>query len=134
MTMKTLGFPGGSDGKESAFNAGDPASIPGSRRAWQPTPVFLPGEFHGRGSLVGYSPWGPKESDTTERLQFSLSPQSLQVECSPADTWILAWRNPLWISSLRTCKMVGFCCFTSCTHGSWLEQQGKLIRWVRGLG
>ena len=38
------------------------------RRAWQPTPVFLPGEFHGQRSLVGYSPWGRKESDTTERL------------------------------------------------------------------
>ena len=37
-------------------------------RAWQPTPVFLPGEFHGQRSLVGYSPWGRKELDTTERL------------------------------------------------------------------
>ena len=36
------------------------------RRKWQPTPVFLPGESHGRGSLAGYSPWGCKESDTTE--------------------------------------------------------------------
>ena len=32
------------------------------------TPVFLPGEFHGQKSLVGYSPWGYKELDTTERL------------------------------------------------------------------
>ena len=38
------------------------------RRAWQPTPVFLPGEFCGQKSLVGYSPWGCKESDTTEQL------------------------------------------------------------------
>ena len=38
------------------------------RRAWEPTPVFLPGEFHGQGSLAGYSPWGHKESDMTERL------------------------------------------------------------------
>ena len=37
-------------------------------RNWQPTPVFLPGEFHGQRSLVGYSPWGCKESDTTELL------------------------------------------------------------------
>ena len=36
------------------------------RRAWQPTPVFLPGESHGQGRLVGYSLWGRKESDTTE--------------------------------------------------------------------
>ena len=38
------------------------------RRKWQPTPVFLPGESHGQRSLAGYSPWGHKESDTTERL------------------------------------------------------------------
>ena len=58
----------------SASNAGDPGSIPAGkipwRRKWQPTPVFLPGESHGRGSLVGYSPRGRKESDTTERLHF----------------------------------------------------------------
>ena len=38
------------------------------RRKWQPTPIFLPGEFHGERSLVGYSPRGRKESDTTEQL------------------------------------------------------------------
>ena len=38
------------------------------RREWLPTPVFLPGEFHGQRSLVGYSPWCFKESDKTERL------------------------------------------------------------------
>ena len=37
-------------------------------RTWQPIPVFLPGESHGQRSLVGYSPWGCKESDTTEQL------------------------------------------------------------------
>ena len=37
-------------------------------RGWQPTPVFLPGESHGQRSLVGYSPWGLKESDMTEQL------------------------------------------------------------------
>ena len=41
------------------------------RKKWQPTPVFLPGESHGRRSLVGYSPWGRKESDMIERLQFT---------------------------------------------------------------
>ena len=41
------------------------------RRKWQPSPVFLSGKSHGgRRSLVGYSPWGPKELDTTERLPF----------------------------------------------------------------
>ena len=36
------------------------------RRAWQPTPVFWPGEFHGQRSLEGYSPWGHKVSETTQ--------------------------------------------------------------------
>ena len=39
------------------------------RRAWQPTPVFLPGDSHGQRSLVGYSPWGRKESDMTEATE-----------------------------------------------------------------
>ena len=52
-----MGFPGGSDGKESSWNVADLGSIPW-RRKWQPTPVSLPGEFHGQRSLVGYSLWG----------------------------------------------------------------------------
>ena len=43
------------------------------RRKWQPTPVLLPGKSHGLGSLVGYSPWGRKELDTTEQLHFHFS-------------------------------------------------------------
>ena len=43
------------------------------RRQWHPTPVFLPGKSHGWRSLVGCSPWGRKESDTTERLHFHFS-------------------------------------------------------------
>ena len=42
------------------------------RREWLPTPLFLPGEFHGQRNLVGYSTWGRKELDTTERLTLSL--------------------------------------------------------------
>ena len=69
-------FPGGPVGKESACNVGDQGSIPRSgrspRREWQPTLVFLPGEFYGQKSLVGYSPWGHKELDMTEWLTLSL--------------------------------------------------------------
>ena len=43
------------------------------RRKWQPTPVLVPGKSHGWRSLVGYSPWGLKESDRTERLHFHFS-------------------------------------------------------------
>ena len=58
-TCSRWGFPGGSDGKESACNVGDLGSIPRLgrfppwRREWQPTPLFLPGEFHGQRSLAG---------------------------------------------------------------------------------
>ena len=57
--------------KESACNVEDLGSIPGLgrfpwRREWLPTPVFFPGEFQGQRSLAGYSPWGRKETDTTE--------------------------------------------------------------------
>ena len=43
------------------------------RRQWHPTPVLLPGKSHGRRGLVGCSPWGHEESDTTERLHFHFS-------------------------------------------------------------
>ena len=73
--MRFRDFPGGSDGKVSAYNAGDPGSVPGLGRSpggghWQPTAVFLLGKSHGWRNLVGYSPWGYKESDTTEQLHF----------------------------------------------------------------
>ena len=65
-----IGKTHGSDGKESTCNAGDLIKpwirkIPWMR-AWQPNPVFSPGEFHGQGRLMGYSPWGHKDSDTAQ--------------------------------------------------------------------
>ena len=54
------------------------------RRKWHPTPVLLPGKFHGPRSLVGYSPWGRKESDKTEQLHFNFSMHGIPTlgECS----------------------------------------------------
>ena len=72
MDIKLLGFPGGTDSRESACNEGNPGLIPGSGRS--------PREGNGnplqysclensrQRSLVGCSPWGCKESDTTEQL------------------------------------------------------------------
>ena len=79
------GFPCGSAGKESACNAGDLGLIPGLgkipwRRAWQPTPVLLPGVSHGQRSLAGYSPWGHKELGMTERLSMSHSGVRFSVD------------------------------------------------------
>ena len=68
------GFPGGSNSKESACRAWFDSwirKIPW-RREWLPTPVYLPGEFYGQSSLMSYSPWGHKESNTAEWLTLSL--------------------------------------------------------------
>ena len=67
------GFPGGLVSKESSCNVGDQGLIPGwgrspGGRAWQPTPVIVSGKSRGQRSLVGYSPWDGKESDTTEQM------------------------------------------------------------------
>ena len=90
-----LGFPGGSDSKESACNVGDLGLIPGLgkipwRRAWQPTPVLLPGVSHGQRSLAGYSLWGLKESDMTEWLTPLLSLSGSQTIEKYCDVILLA--------------------------------------------
>ena len=78
-----MGLPSGSDSKESDCSAGDLGSIPGLERSpgegngWLPTPIFLPGEFHEQRSLAGYSPWGCKESETTEGVALFLSERTV---------------------------------------------------------
>ena len=72
--LLSLGFPGGAGGKEPACQGRkhkSPSFDPWVRKIpwrgeWRPTPVFLSGESHGQRSLSGYSPWGYRESDTTE--------------------------------------------------------------------
>ena len=101
------GFPGSSVSKESACNRPRFNSWVGKilwRREWQPTPVFLPREFHGQRSLAGYSSWVCKESDTTEWLTLSFSPN--------------------W----KTMEKVGF---QKSFEGSWKEVQAMLGRGVK---
>ena len=79
-----LGFPGGSDGKSICLQCGRPGFHPWVgkipwRRKWQPTPVLLPGKSYGPRSLAGCSPWGRKESGTTERLHFHFTGHSHKV-------------------------------------------------------
>ena len=95
------------NGKEFACNAGDlgwdhpwVGKIPW-RRKWQPTPVFLLGEFHGQRSLVSYSPWGHKESDVTEWLTFPLA-----FIYSPTEDYLSCFQV-LAIMNKHQC--VGFC-------------------------
>ena len=103
-----------SDGKSICLQCGRPGFNPWLRkipwrRKWQPTPVFLPGKFHGQRSLAGYSLWGRKESDMTERLHFIRGVlitlriymeqyrSDLELECFPL---FLAW-SLINLSTLR---------------------------------
>ena len=72
------------------------------RRKWQPTPVFLPRKSHGQRSLEGYSPWGLKESDTTQQLkqQTTFTPPS-----TPMHRLLLSLGSPL--RSIRSLSLDG---------------------------
>ena len=67
--------------------------LTGEGRRWHRIPVLLPGKSHGRRSLVGCSPWGHEESDTTERLHFHFSLHALEKEMATHSS-VLAWRIP----------------------------------------
>ena len=86
--IRTLkGLPWWLSDKEStcaAGDAGDTGLIPGLerppwRRAWKPTPVFLPRESHGQRSLVGYSPKSHRQSDTTEETKHTCTHRTLKL-------------------------------------------------------
>ena len=81
------------------------------RRQWQPSPVLLPGKSHGQRSLVGCSPWGREELDTTEQLHFHFSlscigegnGNPLQCSCleNPRD-WGAWWAAVYGVAQSRT--------------------------------
>ena len=70
------------------------------RRAWQPTPVLLPGESHGQRSLAGYSPWGHKGSDAAEQACMVLS-FNLQILNHLSPTSTLVTRKLFSVSVLQ---------------------------------
>ena len=75
----------------------------------KPTPVFLPGEFHGQRRLVGYSPWGRRESDTTERLILTLTGERNEtILCQT----LLFWAHGIssWRSAHSFCERPCFTC------------------------
>ena len=82
------------------------------RRRWHPTPVLLPGKSHGRRSLVGCSPWGLEELDTTEWLHFHFS-----LSCVGEGNG-----NPLQCSCLENPRDRGAC---------WAAVYGVAQSWTR---
>ena len=100
------------------------------RRQWHPTPVLLPGKSHGQRSLVGCSPWGREESDTTERLHFHFSlscigegnGNTLQCSCleNPRDEgawWAVVYGVTQSQTRLKQCNSNEFLTYTkSCVQ------------------
>ena len=91
MLYAILGFPG-SDNEKSTYSAGDPGSIPGLGRFpggghGNPLQYSCLENLHGQRSLEGYSPWGGKESDTTERLSIAHT-----LYCNSTERDPLHWR------------------------------------------
>ena len=85
------------------------------RGVWQPTPVFLPGKFHGQRSLTDYSPWDCKESDMTKATEHTqgglLTGNQWTWVFSRAFMLIIVWRNLLWAPCYVNAWLL---LFTSC--------------------
>ena len=135
MNYSHQGFPGGSDGKESACNAGDPGLIPGAGRSlgrntgrskW--LPVFLPGEFHRQRSLLGYSPWDHKELDTIEQLTLEQLIIILLNYTKRTNVWIASERESEVTQSCPTlCNPMDCSLPCSSVHGIF---QAWILEWV----
>ena len=88
------------------------------RRAWQPTPVFLPGEFHGQRSLAGYSPQGRTESDTTEAIQHT---------CMLQQTSRMAWMSQFLFNARDPKNKAGHHLWDGQRCNVWQQQPGARI-------
>ena len=80
------------------------------RRAWQPTPVSLPGESHGQRSQAGYSPWGCKESDTTEAAKHAhagVTCISSPLAPKPVDRRTRGWPSVTGVTAALAADTVG---------------------------
>ena len=91
----------------------------GWRREWQSTPVFLPGEFHGQRSLVGYSPWGHKESDRRKAM--------INLDS------ILKSRDITLSTKVRLVKAMVFNMLSSLVIAFLPRSKHLLISWVQSL-
>ena len=116
------------------------------RRQWHPTPVLLPGKSHGRRSLVGWSPWGREESDTTERLHFHFSLSCIgegngnPLQCSCLEiprTWLKRLSSnssrQLWCRDLNSgisgSKAIAFIHSALQGKGKWEQEEPTFCGW-----
>ena len=131
---------------------GEHCLICNRRRQWHPTPVLLPGKSHGQRSLVGCSPWGHEESDTTERLHFYFSlscigeggGSPLQCSCleNPRDRgawwaavhWVTqSWTRLKWLSSSRVPCHYNRLALPRSPYRLYIKILPILVAWLPGL-
>ena len=104
---------------DNAGDSGEVGSVPGKmpwRRKWQPTPVFLPGKFHGQKSLAGCSPWDHKESDIAGQLSMHMHTSAPTVECrlyltdAHTEVCVESWRTEpfVWITLAQQRELPSF--------------------------
>ena len=110
------------------------------RRAWQPTPMFLPGESHGQRNLMGYSPWGCKESDRTKVIIF----RTEAIKHTHIRTLLSLFVNYDWLLDFTKCFFcncwydhvkvkVAQSCPTLCDPMDYTVQgilQARILEWV----
>ena len=107
------------------------------KREWLPTPVFLPGEFHGQRSLVGYNPWGRKESGhewvtNTQKLKYENHIVKLHVEIRSSSLYSYRWvhRKHESVSRVFSCTMLialNTCVWLSVTFTRLEQGQGWVL-------
>ena len=109
------------------------------RRQWYPTAVLLPGESHGRRSLVGCSPWGREESDTTEWLNFHALEKAMATHSS-TPAWRIPWtEEPDRLQSMGSLNQTRQSDFTFAFHFHTLRKEmathSSILAWrIPGTG
>ena len=100
------------------------------RRKWQPTPVLLPGKSHGLRSFVGYSPWGRKESDMTERLHHSTTSSHFR-NSSNSNFIVSHWGSENKTEEFPISYKTAILLFLNCvsTNTLWSTSFSKLRHW-----
>ena len=91
------------------------------RRKWQPTPVFLPGEFHGQRSLAGYRPWGHKESDMTEWLTYLGFSMYNTMSSANSDSLLLSFWIWMPLFLFQICLLLCRVSYSMCGLPWWLS-------------
>ena len=96
-------------------------------RTWQPTPVFLPGESHGQRSLVGFSPWGHQELDTTNATSYAWVLSSIWAGHVLYLVYYMTWHPFIHHWALRLFAFLGYC------KERYNEQESTDISWWKQL-